>query len=96
MTERISHPMYTRLGMRLTIHRHCNGVIRKDGVIPAGFASIGHGQTRKEKQNEKQSKQQFLVHLKTSYSINSLVKPSSILLYMINMEETSRNIRFLK
>lgn len=96
MVERIIHPMYTCLRMSLIIYRHRNSIFREDWIIPADFASIGHGQTRKEKQNEKQSKQQFLVHLKTSYSINSLVKPSSILLYMINMEETSRNIRFLK
>ena len=60
MTKRINHSMYTRFRMRLTIHRHRNGVIRKDGIIPAVFASIGHGQTRKEKQNEKHPSNSFL------------------------------------
>ncbi len=58
--------MYTRFRMRLIIYRHRDGVIRKDGIISAGFASIGHGQAGDEKQNEKQPKQQFSVHLKTS------------------------------
>lgn len=45
--------MYTLFCMRLIIHRHRNGILRKDGIISAGFASIGYGQAGDEKQNEK-------------------------------------------
>lgn len=66
MPESESHPMYTCFCVPPIIHCYRNSVLREDGIIPAGFASIGYGRAGDEKQNEKQPKQQFSVHLKTS------------------------------